>query len=198
MGRLGKVIVVLLPLAAFVGVVLQVRALMDEGQGLFSLLCLLGALAVLALVEGVIFKCWILPPVAGELSERVYAGGGYTPAEDALLCCVGRIREERQRELLPELERLVLADARRARAWQEYAHVLCEVFADAPAALGVLRRGVERVRDREDRAMLLCRAAYLAQDSLHDAALAQELYREAAQRFPRTSYGKFALGKVNR
>ncbi len=196
MGRFVKFIVVLLPLAAFVLAVLYVRGLMDEGQGLRSIVVLLGALVVLALVEGSLLKFWILPPIAGELGERVYAGGGYSPAGDALLVQVERLRQEKDRSLLPGLEKLVLADARRTRGWQEYAHVLQDVFADAPAALEVLRRGAQRVRGKEDRAMLLCRAAYLAADALRDSALAQELYGEAARRYPRTAYGRFALSKL--
>ncbi len=196
MGRLLKFIVVLLPLAGFVCAVLHARGLMDEGRGLPALAWLLGALAALALVEGVIFKWWILPTFAGELGERVYAGGSYTPAEDALVVLVARIRQEKERSLLPELEKLVLADSRRSRGWQEYAHVLQDVFADAPAALEVLRRGAASVRDKEDRAMLLCRAAYLAGDALRDAALARSLYSEAAQQYPRTAYGKFAAQRA--
>ncbi len=196
MARLFKLIVILLPLAGFVWVVLQVRALMEEGQGLLSLAWFLGGLVVFALLETVIFKWWILPPLAGELGERVYSGGNYTPAQDALVVLVERIRQEKDRALLPELERLVLADARRTRGWQEYAHVLQDVFADASAALDALRRGAVRVRGREDRAMLLCRAAYLAADALHDSTLSGELYREAAQRYPRTTYGKFAQEKL--
>ncbi len=194
MGRLVRIVAVLLPLAGFVLAVLQVRRLMDEGQGLLSLAVLLGALAALALVEGVLFKCWILPPIAGELGERVYAGGNYSPSRDALLVLVERIRETRERSLLPELEQLVLADARRTRGWQEYAHVLQEVFADTPAALEVLRRGAACVCDKEDRAMLLCRAAHAAQ---HDSFLARELYEEAARKYPNTVYGKLASGKLS-
>ncbi len=194
MGRFAKLIAVLLPLAGFVFAVLQVRALMDEGQGLQAIGLLLASLVGLALVEGLLFKWWILPPIAGELGERVYAGGSYTPSGDRLLVLVERIRQEKDRDLLPELEKLVLADARRARAWQEYAHVQSEVFADAPAALAVLRRGAERVRGKEDRAMLLCRAAYIAR---HDSFLARELYEEAARKYPNTVYGKLARGKLS-
>ncbi len=196
MGRLVKLIVVLLPLAGFAVAMLQVRTLMDEGQGLFAIVCMLGALVGLTFLETLLFKFWILPPLAGELGERVYAGGDYTPSGDALLVLAERIRQEKKRELLPELEQLVLADARRTRGWQEYAHVLQDVFADAPAALEVLRRGALRVHGKEDRAMLLCRAAYLATDALRDNALACELYGEAAERYPRTAYGKLAQSKL--
>ncbi len=196
MGRFIKLIAVLLPLAAFVLAVLYVRLLMDEGQGLLAIGLLLAALAALALLETLLFKFWILPPIATELGERVYAGGVYTPAEDALLVQVARIRELRDRSLLPALEKLVLGDSQRTRGWQEYAHVLHEVFADAPAALATLRRGAGSVRNKEERAMLLCRAAYLAADALQDRALASELYREAAQRYPRTTYGQFAARQL--
>ncbi len=196
MGRSARLIAVLLPLGAFVLAVLHVRGLMDAGERFASIVWLVGALVVLALVEGLLFKCWILPPIARELGERVYAGGTYSPAEDALLVLVERIRQEADRTLLPELERLVLADARRTRGWQEYARLLQDVFGDAPAALGTLRRGAEQVADKDDRAMLLCRAAYLASAALHDAALAEELYREAAGRYPRTAYGRFAAERL--
>ncbi len=196
MVRWFKVLAVLLPLAAFAVAMLVVRGLMEDGQGLLSIGVLLVALVVLAAVEVALFRWWILPPIAGELSERLYAGGTYSPEGDRLLVLVERIQQERSRRLLPELEKLVQADARRSRGWQELAHVLQDVFADAPAALAVLRRGAERVRDREDRAMLLCRAAYLAAEVLHDAALARELYGEAARRWPRTAYGRMAAQRV--
>ncbi len=196
MGRLVKLLVVLLPLAGFVLVVLHVRQLMNEGQGLLSLIVLLGALVLFVLVETLLLKFWILPPLLNELGERVYAGGSYTPAEDALFVQVERIRETKNPSLLPELEKIVLADVRRTRGWQEYAHVLQDVFADAPGAFEVLRRGAENVSGREDRAMLLCRAAYLASESLHDAASARELYSEAARRYPRTVYGQLASRKL--
>ncbi len=198
MGRLVKTIVVLLPLAGFIGAMPVVRHLMDDGQGLLAIGVFLGALVVLALVEMALFRWWILPPIAGEIGERLYAGGTYSPAGDALLVLVERIRQEKDRRLLPALEKLVLADARRSRAWQELAHVQQEVFADAPAALATLRRGALRVSGREDRAMLLCRAAYIAADALQDQALARELYSEAASRYPRTAYGKLAAGKLAR
>ncbi len=197
MGRSVKIFAVLLPIAAFAWVVFaKVRVLMDAGKGLTSIVWMLGALAALAVVETALFKWWILPSIAQQVGERVYAGGSYMPSEDRLLVLVERIRAEKDRELLPLLEKCVLADARRARGWQEYAHVLHEVFADAPAALAVLRRGAQRARGKEDRAMLLCRAAHLAADAMRDSALASELYQEAAERYPRTAYGKFAAGKL--
>ncbi len=196
MGRFMKIIAVLLPLAVFVLAVLHVRGLMDEGERFVALVWFVSALVGLAVVEGLLFKCWILPPIARELGERVYAGGTYSPAEDALLMLVERIRQEKCRTLLPELERLVLADARRTRGWQEYAHVLQDIFEDAPAALAALRCGAEQVGGKEDRAMLLCRAAYLAGVSLHDAALADELYREAARRYPKSTYGRVAAERL--
>ncbi len=196
MQRVFKFMAVLLPLAAFAWVTLHVRGMMDEGQGLQALAWMLGALVILALVEGVLFKCWILPPLAHRLGEQLYAGGSYAPAQDRLLVLAEQIRAGKDRSLLGELEAAVQAESRRARSWQELAHVQHEVFGDAAAALASLRRGVEQVRDCEDRAMLLCRAAYLAANSLGDAAQAQELYQEAARRYPRTAYGKFARARV--
>ncbi len=194
---LAKAFVILLPVAGFAWVVgVQVRGLMDEGKGLLAIVWMLGALAVLAGIEAVLFKCWLLPRFAQGLGERLYAGGGYLAAEDPLQRLVERVREEKSRERLAELEKLVHADARRARAWQEYANVLNDVFHEAPAAVSTLREGAARVAGKEDRAMLLCRAAHMALEGMGDRALAQELYREAAGRYPRTAYGKFAAGKL--
>ncbi len=197
MGRFLKWVAVLLPLAGFTWAAVEIRSLIDEGQGLRSLAWLLGSLAALAVVEGLLFKFWILPPIAHRLGERVYSGGSYTPAEDTLLVLAERIRKEKNRSLLAELEQLVRAESRRARAWQELAHAQHEVFGEAAAALATLRCGAERVRGKEDRAMLLCRAAYLAANSLNDAAQAQALYQEAAKRYPRTAYGQFAAQRIS-
>ncbi len=196
MRLLLRLIVVLLPLAGFVWVVLELQRMLDEGQGLATISWLLGALAVLAVVEGLLFRFWLLPAFGAHLGERIYQGG-YWPEDDPLLVLVERIRRDKDDKLLPKLEKAVLADARRARAWQEYAHVLQEVFAHHADALQVLCRGAEKVRPAEDRAMLLCRAAHIAAEELRDDRRAQELYREAAERYPRSSYGRLAATRLH-
>ncbi len=195
MRLLIKLIVVLLPLAGFVWGVMELQTLMAEGRGMESIAWLLGALALLAAVEGLLFRYWLLPSFGEKLGERIYAGG-YWPEDDPLLVLVERIRREKDAQLLPPLEKAVLADARRMRGWLEYAHVLQEVFNRHEEALQVLYRGAAKVRPVEDRPMLLCRAAHIAANELRDTARAQELYREAAQRYPRSTYGKLAASRL--
>ncbi len=195
MGRFLKFLAVSLPLAGFVWLVLWVRQLMDQGQGMLAAGCLLGGVAALALVEGLLFKFWILPAFAASVGERFY-GGSYVPADDALVVLAERIRREKSRELLPELERRVRSDPRRVRGWLEYANVLHEVFADDKNALETLRLGAKKTRAAEDRAMLLCRAAHLASDALRDEPLSRKLYEEAATRYPSTTYGKLAASRL--
>ncbi len=195
MRLLLKFVVVLLPLAGFVLLVFRMQEMLEAGERLQTLGWLLGALALLAIVEGLLFRFWLLPGFGEKLGERIYAGG-YWPEDDPLLVLVERIRREKDPALLPQLEKAVLADARRMRGWQEMAHVLQDTFGRHEEALQLLRRGAGKVRPAEDRPMLLCRAAHIAATELRDPARAQALYREAAERYPRSTYGKLAASKL--
>ncbi len=190
-----RIIVALIPLAGFVWVVMELQRLMAEGHPGHAFGWLFVALVALAVVEGVLVRFWVLPTFAQMLGERIYAGG-YWPDADPLLVLVSRIRREKDETLLPQLEKAVLADAQRVRGWQEYAHVLQEVFGRHEEALLQLSRGATKVKPREDRPMLLCRAAHIASADLRDEARAQELYREAAERFPDTTYGELAASRL--
>lgn len=194
---LRRLCVVLLPVACFALLLLPVRELMgQEGRGPQAIGLFLGGLAVLALAEGLLFRYWLLPRLGDAIGERVY-GGSYLPEEDALVCLVARVRESRDRTLLPELERMVHGQSGRLRGWLELARVQQDIFEDARAALATMREGATRVSGKEDRALLLVRAAQLCDSALADAAQAKELYTEAAERYPRTVYGRRAAEQIN-
>lgn len=195
MRRFLSVIAVLLPLLAFVAAILEVRQLFDQGRGILGLMLMLGSLIVFAFIEGLILRFWLLPAWGNAVSECVY-GGSYTPDQDAIVSLAARIRREHNRALLPDLERLVRLDPTRARGWMEWFSLLHEESRDDKGALEALLEGVRCVRDKEDKAMFLYRAARFCEQQLNNPSRAKDLYTEATQRFPRTSYGRQARAKL--
>ncbi len=194
---LRTLFILLLPVLVFAAVlVLPVREMIgSEDKGVLGIIVFLADLGGLTLAEALLFRYWLLPRLGEVVGERVY-GGSYVPEEDALVRLTARLRETRDRELLPELRALVLAQPRRVRGWTELAHVYQDIF-DAPrTALETLVEGETRVRNKEERAMLLVRAAQLCESALHDKDAAQQYYGRAAECFPRTIYGKQAAAKL--
>lgn len=177
--------VLLLPVREFIG---------SEDKGVLGIVVFLADLAALTLAEGLLFRYFLLPRLGEAVGERVY-GGSYVPEEDALVQLTARVRETRDRELLPELRAMVLAQPRRVRGWLELARIYQDIFDDPRTARDTLTEGESRLRDKEERAMLLVRAAQLCEGALHDPAAAQEFYARAAERFPRTVYGRQAAAK---
>lgn len=186
---LRRLFIVLLPVAAFAAALLPVRDMLgQEGQGMQGIALFLGALAILAVVEGLLFRFWLLPALGEAIGQRVY-GGSYLPEDDALVCLLECVRENRDASLLPELRTMVASQGWRVRGWLELARTEQDIFADPQAALQTLLEGERCVRNKEDRALLLVRAAHLCENVLHDSAAARTHYASAAERFPRTVYG---------
>lgn len=189
---LFRLAVVMLPVLCLAGWLLPVRYLMaQEGRGVCGIVLFLAGLALFALAEGLIFRFWLLPKLGEAIGEKVY-GGTYVPEEDALVCLVARLYETRDKALLPELRRIVLQQPRRVRGWLELARVQQDVFGDAAAAIEVLLEGERRVHDKEECAMLLVRAAQVSEGSGRGVAAAKQYYALAAERYPRTVYGRRA------
>lgn len=191
--RLGAVLLPLYPFALATGVVME---WLENGQKLHGILLLAGSLAALALVEGVIFRLWILPALGQSLGEKLY-GGSYLPEEDELAHLAARIRRTEDVSLLPSMRRLVLSQRKRARGWLELARLYQDVAHDEEAALLALLEGSEAVSDREERAMFLYRAGALAADKLQSPARATEYFSRAACLFPQTAYGKHAAARAS-
>ena len=179
------------PLAAFVwwlqGPVMEKMT----RQGLMGILYMLAGVALLALIEGLLFKFWLLPQIAQAVSERLYAGS-YFPEDDPLARLVAEISEHHRRELLPELQRLVEADPQRERGWLELARLQEAETSSPEQAVHTLLRGAEILRRREDAAMLLWRAYTLCKRYPERAEQAEEILRELTSRYPDTGYGRRA------
>ena len=125
---------------------------------------LLGVL-VLAVVEGFIFRLWLLPKWAQVLSERFY-GGTYFPADDPVASLAQSIIDQHLPERAPELEKLVSSDPSRTRGWMELARV--------------------------DAAMLRWRAVTLLRKDEASRSRAEEIRHELIQSYPKTTYGLLA------
>ncbi len=192
LSRLLQIIVVLIPLGMFTAVLPPVqKEFYGGGEVWRGIAYLLVALTVLAVAEGLLFRYWILPSWGRALSERLYAGS-YLPENDALAQFVQRVETTRNAALLPELEKLVQQQPRRARGWLELARLQQEL-AKAPArACESLQTGAAAMRDREDAALLLYRAASVARKAMQDTALADILLHRLAAEYSATVYGRKA------
>lgn len=190
-----RVLAVLLPLALFCLWVMSLEGEYAAAEGgrdiIVVVLKALGALALLVILLAVMLRRWLLPLFGQKVSDALYAGT-YLPGEDPLVVLVGRIASSSDASLLPELEALIKSDAGRLRGWQELARLQLEVFRDARASRDALLQGVECVRDSQDKALLLYRAAKLSESQLHDEGAARRFYEQAAARFPKTVYGKLS------
>lgn len=194
MKLLLKVCNLLLPLVLFALVMLKIRGFFSEGEALKGLFIMLGALVVLAVWLGLLLRFCFLPMWGHIISERVYMAS-YSPDEDPLVALAARIRREHDRALLSQFELLVRQESARPRAWTELANLLADEFCDPAAAVAALLRGAEQVPGKEDRALLLYRAARLCESRLQDSARAAEIYAEVAARYPATAYGRRAQQK---
>ena len=186
----------LLPFALFAAALLLWREqLMTEQSGVRLILLFLVALALLALVEGLLFRYRILPLLGEAIGEHIY-GGSYVPGEDALVVLTARLRESRSPELLAALEKMVRQQKRRTRGWLELARAQQDVFGELSRAAETLAQGAGCVSSRQDRALLLYRAAMLYRRDLHDEARATEYFGRAARRYPNTTYGRRAAEQL--
>lgn len=189
--RLCQLIVGLIPLYVFLGWALFFVQPQLEKHTLRALAMLLGGLAVMAIVQGVVFRRWLLPLWAQAISERLYAGS-YLPQDDPIASLAATIFSQHRADLIPELEKLVLADPSRTRAWFELARALEMEAHDIPRAAHVLQHGAASVRHNADRAMLLWRAATLLQKEEVHRKEAKDLLARVANEFPNTAYGHLA------
>ncbi len=187
--RVFQMLVALVPLAGFALALQPVQERMFGGQATQGILLLLVALAVLAVVEGLLFRYWILPRWGDRVAERLYAGS-YLPENDALAQLAERIMNENAPGLIPALEEMVRLQPGRLRGWLELAHLQQELLQDKASALRSLELGAASMRDPEDAALLLYRAGSLCRKDMHDSAAATHFFEQAASRYADTVYGR--------
>lgn len=189
---LNQLLIIVAPLALFACWICgPVQGTLAEGDALHAILLMLGGLAVFVFVETLLFKYHFLPLWARMVSERLY-GGSYFPQEDPLMCLVHQITTEHRLDLIPELTRAVEGDPRRVSAWLELARVLHDHALDAPQAVQCLLRGAKAVRSKEDKALLLWRAAVMCEKHSELAEQSRSIYQKIVDSYPNTSYGKLA------
>ena len=193
--RFFQLLAVLLPLGLFALALQPVQQRLYGGHAMQGIILLLVALAVLAVLEGLLFRYWILPGWSEKVAERLYAGS-YLPEEDALAQLADRIEREKDAALIPQLVCIVHAQAWRLRGWLELARLQQEILHDAPAALSTLEEAMHSVREPEDVALLMCRAAQLCEKALQDDTAARSWWKRAAEKYPDTVYGRRAAARV--
>lgn len=179
------------PLAAFVWWMQSVAMEKMAHNAISGIGYMLLGLALLALVEGILIKFWLLPLLARHISERVYAGS-YLPEDDPLARLVTEIATHHRRDLLPRLENLVEADPHRERGWLELAHLRETEAADPAGAVDTLLRGADKVQRPTDAALLLWRAITLCERHPALAPRIPHLRETLLQRYPDTPYGRRA------
>lgn len=179
---------VLLPLAAFAAVQPYVDAALtgENKQDAFTILGV--ALLLFVLAEGLLFRYILLPRMGEAVGEKIY-GGTYIPEEDALVRAVENVRRTKDKADMAAVYALVQADRSRLRGWLELSRLYQEEFADRQAALEALEEGSRCVSGKEDRALLLYRAAHLC-ELLNRPTRRRELLETAARRYGKTVYGK--------
>ena len=194
--RLFQLVAVACPIGLFVLALEPVQQLMYGGHGTQGILLLVGALALLAVAEGLLFRCWILPSWSEKLAEHLYAGS-YLPEEDTLARLIDCIEREKNAALIPELERLVQQQRWRLRGWLELARLQQELLHDAASALASLEKATRYIKAPEDAALLLFRAAQLCEKSLHDEAACRQWLQRAVDAHPDTVYGRRAAARLS-
>ena len=193
--RLFQLVAVACPIGLFALALEPVQQRMYGGHGTQGILLLLGALVLLAVVEGLIFRYWILPCWSEKLAERLYSGS-YVPGDDSLAQLVDRIEQEKDASLMPELENVVMQQRWRLRGWLELARLQQELQHDAIAALSSLEKATHYIKAPEDAALLMYRAAQLCEKSMNDTAAARLWLQRAVDSYPDTVYGRRAAARL--
>ncbi len=188
--RFFQLVVALVPLYAFaIGMCFWWFGLVETVSE--WIVTLLIGILLLAVIEGAIFRMWLLPSWAQALSERFY-GGDYFPADDPIVSLAQQIINEHRTDRIPELEKLARSDSSRTRAWMELARVAEVELKDPQKAAEYMMTGARKVSRKEDAAMLMWRAVTLLRRDDKTKARAEEICCDIISRYPKTTYGRLA------
>lgn len=139
---------------------------------------------------------WVWPLFGEWVADVVYGDrrlGGDDPLEQLAL----EVRRTRSQEAMDRLRQYAEENGDRTRVWTECATLLRDVLQRPAEAAETLEYGASFAGSKEDRALLLYRAASLY-DSLpdkHEKAL--QLWKLASERYPETTYGAHAAERLN-
>lgn len=180
----------------FPSVPAEVSLTVDKASSELTLPSALGILAgviVLSIIAFIFFKIKILPHLSAKLTNLLTGQDDVFSAEDDELHHVLQgIEESDNPKDLSELDLLCQRRGARLRHWTEYANLLRTRCRDSKAAIEVMQRAIRAVPSDEDKALLLYRIAGIYEQDLDDKASAQAHYEQAAEQYPRCSYGKMA------
>lgn len=143
------------------------------------------------------FAClkWIWPRIGEWLADLVY-NDRRIAGDDPLEQLVSDVRRSRSEESMSRLRKFAEENAGRTRAWTECALALNDTMNRPADAAAILETGAERVAAQEDKALLLYRAAALYGKMPGREEKERALWRLAADRFPRTTYGQLAAERL--
>lgn len=169
----------------------DVLFLLSEDAVFVGLLCLSCA-GIFALV------CikWLLPRLSDAIVNFFY-GDGYTSSDDVVVRLAAQIRQTHSEKDLILLKRYAEENPHFLRAQTEYASVLKDVFCRPHEAANVYETAAARLRNKQDKALFLYRAACLF-DGCSQTENAHRLWRETAELYPETVYGKEAARRMGK
>lgn len=139
---------------------------------------------------------WVLPRISDAIANFFY-GDSYRASDDELVRLSEQIRETRSEQDLLLLKEYAKKNPRFLRAQTEYASVLKEVFRRPTEAARVYETAGERLRNKQDKALCLYRAACLFAEG-GQTEDAYRLWAKAADRYPKTVYGIEAAKRVGK
>lgn len=143
------------------------------------------------------FAClkWIWPRIGEWVADLVY-NDRRIAGDDPLEQLARDVRRSRSEESMSRLRQFAEENAGRTRVWTECAAALNDAMNRPSDAADVLETGAERVPTKEDKALLLYRAAALYDKIPGREEKARELWRLAVERFPMTTYGQMAAERL--
>lgn len=138
---------------------------------------------------------WVWP-LFGEWVADIIYGDRRLAGDDPLEQLAHEVRRTHSDEAMKKMLEYAQANADRTRVWTECATLLREVMQRPAEAAEILERGAASVDSREDRALLLYRAACQYDAIPGKAEKAVELWQLASERYPETTYGAQAAERL--
>lgn len=149
----------------------------------------LGGVAAMACVK------WVWP-LFGEWVADVVYGDRRLAGDDPLEQLALEVRRTRSEEAMERMRQFAEENGDRTRVWTECANLLRDVLQRPAEAAETLERGASQVGEKEDRALLLYRAACLYDAMPGKREKAVELWALASELYPETTYGAQAAERL--
>lgn len=157
--------------------------------------------SLVVLIPVIAFEVWLvikyLLPVMGDLVTKTLYSSNITTDEEVLVDAARRMLNSGDPQgALELLERYRKENPGLVRSWLMESSLLNDMrrYADS---VEVLQEGLESRRWRkEDRALFLYKIGVIYDSQLNNPDKARKYWKEAADRYPNTAYGRSALDKL--